>query len=96
MVFPSGLNAIEHQGVVEINPIDAATLKIADGDKVKVTSRRGEIISKAKVTEESPPKVVFMTYHFAESAANVLTNPALDPVSEIPESKVCAVRIERV
>jgi len=49
---------------------------------------------KAKVTKESPPKVVFMAFHFAESAANILTNPALDPVSKIPEFKVCAVRIE--
>ena len=91
-----GLNAIEPHGVVEINPVDASSLKIADGDKVKVVSRRGEVISKAKVTEESPPKVVFMAFHFAESAANILTNPALDPVSKSPEFKVCAVRIEGV
>ena len=91
-----GLNAIEPEGVVEINPVDASSLKITHGDKVKVVSRRGEVIAKAKVTEESPPKVVFMTFHFAESAANILTNPALDPVSKIPELKVCAVRIEGV
>ena len=92
----SGLNAIEPEGVVEINPSDASSLKIKDGDKVKVISRRGEVIVKAKVTEKSPPKVVFMTFHFAESAANILTSPALDPISKIPEFKVCAVRIERV
>ncbi|HEX74983.1 MAG TPA: formate dehydrogenase subunit alpha [Dehalococcoidia bacterium] len=91
-----GLNAIEPEGVVEINPVDASHLKIADGDKVKVISRRGEVIAKVRVTEESPPKVVFMTFHFAESAANILTNPALDPVSKIPEFKVCAVRVEKV
>ena len=91
-----GLNAIEPEGVVEINPTDAFSLKIADGDKAKVVSRRGEIIAKAKVTDESPPKVVYMDFHFAESAANILTNPALDPVAKIPEFKVCAVRIEKV
>jgi formate dehydrogenase alpha subunit len=92
----AGLNTIEPEGVIEINPSDASSLKIKDGDKVKVVSRRGEVITKAKVTEESPPKVVYMTFHFAESAANLLTNAALDPVAKIPEFKVCAVRIERV
>ena len=92
----AGLNTIEPEGAVEINPADAASLKITDGDKVKVISRRGEIITKAKVTEKSPPKVVFMTFHFAEAAANILTNPALDPIAKTPEFKVCAVRLEVV
>jgi predicted molibdopterin-dependent oxidoreductase YjgC len=48
------------------------------------------------VTEKSPPKVVYMTFHFAESAANLLTNTALDPIAKIPELKVCAVRVERL
>jgi predicted molibdopterin-dependent oxidoreductase YjgC len=55
----------------------------------------GEDNGKAKVTEVTPRGVVFMTFHFAESAANQLTNPALDPVAKIPEYKVCAVRIEK-
>jgi formate dehydrogenase alpha subunit len=92
----TGLNTIEPEGVVEINPLDASYLKIKDGHKVKVISRRGEVIAKAKVTEKSPPKVVFMTFHFAESAANILTNTALDPIAKTPEFKVCAVRVERV
>jgi predicted molibdopterin-dependent oxidoreductase YjgC len=49
-----------------------------------------------KITEKSPPKVVYMTFHFAESAANLLTNTALDPVAKIPEFKVAAVRIEKL
>jgi len=53
------------------------------------------VIAKAKVTDISPPGAIFMTFHFAESPTNVLTNPALDPVSKIPEFKVCAVRIEK-
>ena len=92
----TGLNTIEPEGVVEINPLDASYLKIKDGDKVKVISRRGEVIVKARVTEKSPPKVVYMTFHFAESAANILTNTALDPVAKIPEFKVCAVRVEKL
>jgi formate dehydrogenase alpha subunit len=91
----AGLNIIEPEGVVEINQKDASRLGIAQGDKVKISSRRGEVITKAKVTEALLPGIVFMTFHFAESAANILTNPELDPVSKIPELKVAAVRVEK-
>jgi len=90
-----GLNILRGEGLVEINPEDASALGITDGEMVKVVSRRGEIEAKARVTEVSPKGVVFMNFHFAESPANLLTNSALDPVSKIPEYKVCAVRIER-
>jgi predicted molibdopterin-dependent oxidoreductase YjgC len=90
----TGLNIIEPEGVVEISSKDALHLGIAHGDKVKVSSRRGEVIAKAKVTEASPSGVVFMTFHFAESPANILTNPKLDPISKIPEFKVCAVAVK--
>jgi len=90
-----GLNAIRGEELVEINPSDASALGIADGDMVKVISRRGEIVAKARVTETSPVGVVSMDFHFAESPANVITNPALDPVAKIPELKVAAVRIEK-
>jgi predicted molibdopterin-dependent oxidoreductase YjgC len=91
-----GLNVLKREGTVEVNPKDASALGIADGEKVKVISRRGEVVAKAKVTDVSPVGVVFMTFHFAESPANLLTNPALDPVAKIPEYKVCAVRVERL
>jgi len=68
---------------------------LADGEMVKVVSRRGEVMAKAKVTEVSPVGVVTMNFHFAESPTNIITNPALDPVAKIPELKVCAVRVER-
>ena len=92
----SGLNMLRGEGLVEVNPEDASSLGISDGEMVKVISRRGEVVARAKVTEASPVGVVFMTFHFAESPANLLTNPAVDPVAKIPEFKVCAVRIERV
>ena len=92
----SGLNMLWGEGLVEVNPEDASSLGISDGEMVKVISRRGEVVARAKVTEASPVGVVFMTFHFAESPANLLTNPAVDPVAKIPEFKVCAVRIERV
>jgi anaerobic selenocysteine-containing dehydrogenase len=91
-----GLNVLRREGEVEINPDDASSLGISDGEMVKVISRRGEVVARAKVTEVSPVGVVFMTFHFAESPANMLTNPAVDPVAKIPEFKVCAVRIERM
>ncbi|MFC1950492.1 molybdopterin dinucleotide binding domain-containing protein, partial [Chloroflexota bacterium] len=77
-----------------MNPDDALALGITDGEKVKVVSRRGKVIARARVTDVSPVGVVFMTFHFAESPANLLTNPVLDPVCKIPEYKVCAVRVE--
>lgn len=91
-----GLNVLDGEGMVEINPEDASALGISDGEMVKVISRRGAVMAKAKVTEVSPVKVVTMGFHFAESPTNQLTNPALDPVAKIPEYKVCAVRLEKV
>ncbi|MBI4180921.1 MAG: formate dehydrogenase subunit alpha [Chloroflexi bacterium] len=90
-----GLNTIRGEELVEINPGDAQTLGVSDGDMVKVSSRRGEVVAKAMVTEASPAGVITMDIHFAESPTNVLTNPALDPVSKIPEFKVCAVKVEK-
>jgi formate dehydrogenase alpha subunit len=90
-----GLNIFLGEGLVEINPEDASALGVADGEMVRVISRRGKIVAKARVTDVSPAGVVSMNFHFAESPTNMLTNPALDPVSKIPEYKVCAVRIEK-
>jgi len=92
----SGLNFLEPEAVVEINPADAHKLKINNNDLVKVISRRGQITTKANVTEACLPGVIYMNFHFAESEANILTNPAFDPVSGISEFKVCTVRIEKV
>ena len=70
-------------------------LGIEDGDLVEVASRRGTVRAKAKITEKSSEGVTFMTFHFAETPTNVLTNPALDPVAKIPEFKVCAVKLSK-
>jgi predicted molibdopterin-dependent oxidoreductase YjgC len=91
-----GLNTLRKNELVEINPIDASNLEITDGEIVRVISRRGEVNAEAKVTDVSPEGVVSMTFHFAESPTNQLTNNALDPVSKIPETKVCAIRIEKI
>jgi formate dehydrogenase alpha subunit len=92
----AGLNILRPSEVVEINPKDAAALGIAEGEVVRVTSRRGELTVKAKVTEASPIGVISMSFHFAETPTNVLTNPAMDPVSKMPELKVAAVRVTKI
>jgi predicted molibdopterin-dependent oxidoreductase YjgC len=61
---------------------------------VRVSSRRGAIVLRTRVTEKARAGVVFMSMHFAEAAANLLTNDALDPQAKIPEYKACAVKIE--
>lgn len=90
-----GLNEIYPEALVEINPRDAQELKVEEGEFVEVASRRGKIKAKAKVTEKSGKGVVFMSFHFHEAAANLLTNAALDPVAKIPEYKVCAVKVKK-
>ncbi|MCJ7562646.1 MAG: formate dehydrogenase subunit alpha [Thermoplasmata archaeon] len=80
---------------VEVNTTDAKRLGISDGDRVRVSSRRGEISLKARVTGWIMPGVIFIPFHYAEAAVNRLTNPALDPVAKIPEFKVCAAQLEK-
>lgn len=82
---------------VEIHPETAMKLKINDGERVKVVSRRGEGIFPALVVRTIRPDTIFIPYHWGEQlAANQLTNPKLDPTSKIPEYKACAARIEKV
>lgn len=91
-----GLNILKERETVEINPGDASLLGLGEDDRVRVTSRRGEIEAAVKITPNSPAGMVSMSFHFSESPANLLTNPALDPVAKIPELKVCAVRVEKI
>ncbi len=78
---------------MEVNPADAARLKIEDGQTVRVSSRRGTIVLRAWVTPRTTVGVVFVPMHFAEAAANLLTIDTLDPRAKIPEFKACAVRM---
>jgi formate dehydrogenase alpha subunit len=90
-----GLDALVSGPFVEMSHVDARKLRIKDGQKVRVASRRGAIELAARVQERVEPGVVFVPFHFWEAAANALTNPAYDPIAKIPEFKVCAVRVER-
>ena len=83
-------------GFVQINNEDAAMMKIQNGEKIKLSSRRGEVETTAKVTDQVAPGVLMMTMHFGDAAANMLTNTALDPLSKMPELKHCAVKVEKI
>jgi formate dehydrogenase alpha subunit len=83
-------------GFVEINTQDAREKGIGDGDQVKLESRRGEIQVTARVTDDTRRGVLFMPWHFGESAPNLLTGPCAGPPSKMPEFKFCAVKMEVV
>lgn len=89
------LKSEAEEGYLEMHPADAARLGIGPDDRVRITSRRGRIETKVKLTDTVGAGMVFMTFHFADSPANLLTNTALDPSAKIPELKHCAVRVER-
>lgn len=91
-----GLNKMYPEVMVEMNPIDAFALNIDDHSLVRIASRRGEITVRAALTERSPRGLLFLPFHFPEASANLLTHPGLDPISKIPEYKICAVKIRAV
>ncbi len=91
-----GLNELLGEETVDISARDAEILGIAQGEKIRVVSRRGSVVVPAKITPQVPPGLVWMSFHFREGCANWLTNPAFDPVSKTAEFKACAVRIERM
>lgn len=90
------LNSEVSEAYIELHPDDADTFGLGKDNRVRVSSRRGEIELVARVTDRIKPGVVFIPFHFAEAAANELTNSAFDPIAKIPEYKVCAVKIEAV
>jgi len=88
-----GLNERSPENFVEISRNDAGKYNIEDGNMINISSRRGNIRARVKVSSKAVNGTVFIPFHFAEAAVNKLTNAALDPVSQIPEYKVCAVRL---
>ena len=90
-----GLNDILGEETADISFTDAASMGINQGDMIRVLSRRGEVSVRARITHEVPRGMVWMAFHFRESNANWLTNPAFDPITLTAEYKACAVRIEK-
>ncbi len=95
MTGRTALKELDSEERLNIHPEDAASYGLADGEWIRVTSRRGEVTVRARVTSVGAPGVVSSTFHFTESRMNLLTNAARDPVAKTPETKVCAVRIEK-
>jgi formate dehydrogenase major subunit len=91
----SVLDAIEPEAVAMLAPRQPRRLGVAAGGRIRVTTRRGSIELATRADRDVPEGLVFIPFCFAEAAANLLTNPALDPFGKIPEFKFCAVRVEK-
>ena len=92
----AGLDQREPTPIMEIHPADAAALGLGDGDPARVTSRRNSLTISCRISKRVARGQVFVPFHFREAAANLLTNPVLDPYAKMAELKCCAVRIEPV
>jgi predicted molibdopterin-dependent oxidoreductase YjgC len=91
-----GLTWREPRGFAEVNAADAEAAGLLDGKPMLIKSRRGEVRTQARVTDRVPPGVVFLSFHWKEAPANLLTSDeSLDPIAKIPELKISAVRIEK-
>lgn len=92
-----GFEVLVPQELLEVSPADAAALGLRDGEEVELVSRRGRVRVAARVTERSPAGVVFLSFHFPrKTLTNLLTTDAYDPITETPEFKACAVRVEKI
>ncbi|QWC91301.1 formate dehydrogenase subunit alpha [Cupriavidus metallidurans] len=89
------LDGIEPEAVALISPDDMRRLRLQPGEFARLWTRRGTIEVKVRADRDVPENMIFMPFCYAEAAANLLTNPALDPIGKIPEFKFCAVRAER-
>mgnify|MGYP001177063167 FL=1 len=90
------LDHIEPEAIVSMNRWDMKRMKIDAGEHVHVKTKRGSIVIKVRSDKEIPEGMVFIPFCFAEAAANVLTNPQLDPYGKIPEFKFSAANVEKV
>jgi len=90
------LDALEPEAVVFMTPRELQRLDLEPGDMIRLETRRGAIEVKVRADNEVPVGMVFMPFCYAEAAANLLTNPALDPAGKIPEFKFCAARVTPV
>jgi formate dehydrogenase major subunit len=89
------LDQIEPEAVAFMTPKDMRRMKLVPGDFIRLETRRGAVEVKVRSDRDVPENMVFMPFCYAEAAANLLTNPALDPFGKIPEFKFCAVRAEK-
>ena len=90
------LDGIEHKAILCMNAIDMKKMNIEPAQNVKVTTRRGNITVAVRQDWQLPEGMIFMPFCFNEAAANILTNPQLDPFGKIPEFKFCAAKVDRL
>ena len=90
------LDQLEPQAYVEINPLDALSMKISDQALVRLETRRGSLTVNARISKNTQSGTIFMPFCYHEAAANILTNPALDPKARIAEVKYCAIMISSI
>ena len=90
----STLDDIEPEAIACLNANDLQRMSIKPGNSIKVSTRRGDISLKARQDKDIPEGMIFIPFCFSEAAANILTNPELDPVGKIPEFKFCAAKVE--
>jgi formate dehydrogenase major subunit len=91
----SNLDTLEPEAIAGLNPREMEKLGVPAGGFIRVSTRRGEVTLKARADRDVAEGMVFIPFCFAEAAANLLTNPQLDPVGKIPEFKFCAAKVER-
>jgi formate dehydrogenase major subunit len=90
------LDLLEPEAIASLNPRELERQGLLPGDEVEVSTRRGMVTLKARADRDVPEGMVFIPFCFAEAAANMLTNPKLDPMGKIPEFKYCAAKVEKV
>ena len=90
-----GLRDIRSLRIVVVHPLDLAEIDVAPGEILTIASRRGQISLYARADEGTPRGAIFVPFCFYEAAANMLTNPVLDPFGKIPEFKYCAVKVTK-
>jgi formate dehydrogenase major subunit len=88
------LDALEPSAIAAVSRGTLVKLGLKPGDMLRVTTRRGEVELAARQDDAIPDGVVFIPFAYVEAAANILTNPALDPFGKIPEFKFCAAKVE--
>jgi formate dehydrogenase major subunit len=91
-----GLDRLLPEEYADISPEDASKLGICDGERIRVSSRRGQVEVRARVSKRMQPGMVWMAFHFREGNANWLTNMAYDPETQTAEYKACSVRLEKL
>jgi formate dehydrogenase major subunit len=92
----SNLDSLEPEAIAGMNPRELERMGVAPGGFIRVSTRRGQVVLKARADRDVAEGMIFIPFCFAEAAANLLTNPQLDPMGKIPEFKFCAAKVERV